>query len=41
MEVKILAETRNRRHSRELFKILRADYEEVQVLGKAKINIAN
>ena len=33
MEVKILAETRNRRHSRELFKILRADYEEVQVLG--------
>ena len=33
VEVKILAETRNRRHSRELFKMLRADYEEVQVLG--------
>merc|ERR1719384_2882201 len=33
VEVKILAETRNRRHSRELFKILRADYEEVLVLG--------
>ena len=33
VEVKILAETRNRRHSRELFKILRADYDDVQVLG--------
>ena len=31
--VRILAETRNRRHSRELFKILRDNYEEVQVLG--------
>ena len=27
VEVKILAETRNRRHSRELFKMLRANYE--------------
>jgi len=33
VEVKILAETRNRRHSRELFKMLRANYEDVQVLG--------
>ena len=33
MEVKILAETRNRKHSRELFKILRENYEDVQVLG--------
>merc|ERR1719232_1778664 len=33
VEVKILAETRNRKHSRELFKILRENYEDVQVLG--------
>merc|ERR1712227_408860 len=33
VEVKILAETRNRKHSRELFKILRENYDDVQVLG--------
>ena len=31
--VRILAETRNRRHSRELFKLLRENYDDVQVLG--------
>ncbi|XP_023338586.1 uncharacterized protein LOC111709202 [Eurytemora carolleeae] len=31
--VRILAETRNRKHSRELFKILRESYEEVRVDG--------
>merc|ERR1712015_12400 len=31
--VKILAETRNRKHSRELFKMLRETYDDVQVTG--------
>ena len=31
--VRILAETRNRKHSRELFKMLRETYEEVTVTG--------
>jgi len=31
--VRILAETRNRKHSKELFKILRDTYDDVQVLG--------
>lgn len=31
--VRILAETRNRKHSRELFKLLRENYEDVQVIG--------
>ena len=31
--VRILAETRNVRHSRELFKLLRENYDDVQVLG--------
>ena len=31
--MRILAETRNRKHSRELFKILRESYDDVQVLG--------
>ena len=34
VEVKILAETRNRRHSRELFKMLRANYEVVPVASR-------
>ena len=31
--VRILAETRNRKHSRELFKMLRETYEEVTITG--------
>merc|ERR1719347_425146 len=31
--VRILAETRNRKHSKELFKLLRENYEEVNIMG--------
>jgi hypothetical protein len=31
--VRILAETRNRKHSKELFKLLREAYDDVQILG--------
>jgi len=31
--VRILAETRNRKHSKELFKLLRDQYDDVQILG--------
>merc|ERR1739844_447016 len=31
--VRILAETRNRKHSKELFKLLREAYDEVQIFG--------
>ena len=31
--MRILAETRNRKHSKELFKLLREAYDEVQILG--------
>ena len=32
-QVRILAETRNRKHSKELFKLLRESFDEVQILG--------
>ena len=31
--MRILAETRNRKHSKELFKLLREAYDDVQILG--------
>ena len=31
--MRILAETRNRKHSKELFKLLREKYDDVQILG--------